>query len=142
MLKEYFADILPDLVLESNFFIASGEDGDMHIYEIQRRLVDHINADPDMFTDYVASLSNEQKQQLSDEIDLFIDRFMQMVRDESHEVYKDNLPDLHENNVAFTKTGHIRLYDTNIDRDKHAVSARSSLSWMVNSLKLLKNKLV
>jgi hypothetical protein len=143
-LEAYYADVLPDLVLDTHYFIARGDDDEPHIYEVQRKLDAYVNpTNNSMFpstpggnklAQYIETLSAEERTVLASEIHSFVTRTQELIKDTDHESYAEMMPDLHANNIALTKAGHVRLYDFNILRDKSAAPAGASINFALNTL--------
>ncbi len=115
--RAYYKE-LPELVVESQFLIAEGENGQPTIYEFQEKLNNFHETSSEGIDNIVKSLDHEQKEVLIKELRYFVERTNDFIEQknlpEGFEEYESFFPDLGEQNLVVTADGHLRVIDTNM----------------------------
>ena len=127
-LKRYYDDVLPDLIVDSEFFIAgksagSGDkkDSSFYLYEIQDRLKGFItfNHIEDELHGNWKNKDQEVLKNLLSQLTAFYDVSKKMLSDLKDEYFKDYIPDFHFGNIVVMPNGDLKIFDTNIMYSKH-----------------------
>lgn len=133
--RSYFADTLPEFVMPSLFFVGQNSKGSMSVFEIQDRLRDFIHpiSNKQEYGAFVQTLSDEQKEQLSNEIEALKHKLIYLLIVDK-ESFHGLIPDFHGGNIVLTADGHVKTFDTNLYRDRTDNIVRQNLNFTLQGL--------
>lgn len=117
-MKKYFSN-LPNLIVPSHFFVTKNENEKFTLYEIQERLVGFLDvgkALEDIW--WLVSLKREHRVALVDELEKFRTLFIKLLGESDDKIFSQYFPDMQEANIALTRDGQVKFFDTNIFRSK------------------------
>jgi hypothetical protein len=151
-LKRYFADKLPDLIVDSKFFIAANTNDDygyrrFYLYEIQKRLIGFLNLKQlrvGLNTDWGGN--REILENLIQQLTVFCELMNKMIGENDDQFFDERIPDFHLGNIAVMPDGNLRVFDTNVmyfkTYEKAVVMIKGMLQELESLILLLKDFLL
>ncbi len=142
-LKRYFIETLPDLIVDSKFFIAANTDKNsdskrFYLYEIQERLSGFLNLkqlDDGLNTDW--GKNREVLVNLLNQLTIFYDVMTKMVEENDDPFFDKRIPDFHLRNIAVMPDGNLRAFDTNVIYFKNYEKAAAMIKGMLEKVESL-----